>query len=785
MIEDAESPAVELENLRLELHRARRRLQLTLDAAGASCGWEWDIAGRRLVADARFAAITHQDPVALADGVTTDHFFKAIHPDDVRRVKVAVAGILAGSEVFSKEYRLLRKDGGYRWVHASGRAVLNEDDEAVRFVGMLVDITEQKRAKEQLRIAQHAGGIGTFEHTVGYATIGVSEQFCRLFGLHPTPVLPIQTLNDLIHPDDDRIIDLHGIQNGQNIEFRVRRPDDGEERWLARRGEYVDDTESSGRRYMGVIFDITEAKHTQASLRQANQALSDIARESMLERDRVWKNSRDLLAVIGMDGVVRDVSPACGEILGRLPREIIGRKVLDFVLAADRDCVRQSLQKAIDNTHAEFEVGVAHVDGSLRLVSWMTSREGGVIYAYGRDITIERQQKLVLEQTEDQLRQAQKMEAVGQLTGGIAHDFNNMLTGVIGALSIIKRRVAAQRVDDLDKFIDAATSSAHRAAALTHRLLAFSRRQSLDRRPVDVTHLIGSMEDMFQRTIGEQVELLINTPGETWKAVTDANQLESAILNLVINARDAMPQGGKLTIETTNVVLSETDLARGESLQPGSYVVMAVSDTGTGMSQATIEKAFDPFYTTKPIGQGTGLGLSMIYGFAQQSGGHVRIYSQLGIGSTIKLYLPRSFEEASAQKNPIGSDYVPPRGEGETIVVVEDDASVRLLITDVLKDLGYRVLEAADGSEALPLIEGAGRLDLLISDVGLPGLNGRQLAEIAMTARPSIKVLFITGYAAMAASRSDFLAPGMEMITKPFAIDDLARRVREMLTSSE
>jgi signal transduction histidine kinase len=228
-------------------------------------------------------------------------------------------------------------------------------------------------------------------------------------------------------------------------------------------------------------------------------------------------------------------------------------------------------------------------------VSWKTSREDERIYAYGRDITVEKQQKAALENTEDQLRQAQKMEAVGQLTGGIAHDFNNMLTGVIGALSIIRRRIAAKRLDDLDKFINAATSSAERAASLTHRLLAFSRRQSLDRQPVDVKQLIGSMEDLFRRTLGEQVELLINLVPEAWKAVTDANQLESAILNLVINARDAMPEGGKLTIETTNVIFGEADLARGETLQPGSYVVLAVSDTGIGMSQATIEKAFDPF----------------------------------------------------------------------------------------------------------------------------------------------------------------------------------------------
>jgi PAS domain S-box-containing protein len=785
---DADNLATELARERSELELAQRRLQLTLDAAGAACGWEWDIARKRLVADARFAAITNQDAVALADGVSTDHFFISIHPDDLKRVKVAVAGILAGSEVFSKEYRLMRNDGGYRWVHASGRAVLDEDDEPVKFVGMLVDITEQKRANEQLRIAQFAGGIGTFEHIVGYGTISVSEQFCRLFGLHPTRILPVRTLNDLIHPDDERIIDLSDpdrIQNERSIEFRVRRPNDGQERWLARRGEYVDDTESSGRRYMGVIFDITDAKQTQESLRQANQALSEIARESMRERNRVWTNSRDLLVVIGIDGVFRDVSPAWMEILGHPPDEVVGRRVTDFVLAEDLDQVVLDLKRAVENTHTDLEIRMARKDGTPRIVSWMTSREEDRIYAYGRDVTIERQQQAVLEDTEAQLRQAQKMEAVGQLTGGIAHDFNNMLTGVIGALSVIKRRIAAKRLDDLDKFIDAASSSAARAAALTHRLLAFSRRQSLDRQAIDVNQLIVSMEDLFRRTLGEQVELLINPMSQAWMAYTDPNQLESAILNLVINARDAMPDGGKLTIETANVAFAEADLARGETLQPGSYVVLAVSDTGIGMSQATLEKAFDPFFTTKPIGQGTGLGLSMIYGFAQQSGGHVRIYSQVGRGTTIKLYLPGSLDEIAQQKPAVDLDVTPPRGEGETVLIVEDDTSVRMLVVDVLKELGYRVIEAIDGAEALPVIEGKSRIDLLISDVGLPGLNGRQLAEIAITARPTLKVLFITGYAATAASRADFLAPGMEMMTKPFAIDDLAQKVREILTAPQ
>jgi len=787
MSKDFQGPDAAHSTGRSEFEVAHRRLQLTLDAAGASCEWEWDIANKKLVGDARFAAITNQDPVALADGVSTDHFFKSIHPDDLKRVKLAVAGILAGSEVFSKDYRLLKGDGGYRWVHASGQAIRNADYEPTKFVGMLVDVTEQRRVSEQLRIAQSAGGVGTFEYIVGYSTINVSEQFCRLFGLHATKFLPVATLNSLIHPEDERVIDLKTpdpSESGRNVEFRVTRADDGQERWLACRGEYVDGIESSGGRYVGVVFDITDAKNTQERLKEANEELSELARESLRERNRVWKNSRDLLVVIDTDGAFRDVNPAWASILGHDPQGIIGKKVIEFVWAEDRDQVKPELKKAIDNTYNALELRLTHADGTPRTISWMTSREDDRVYAYGRDVTLEQQQKAILEDTEAQLRQSQKMEAVGQLTGGIAHDFNNMLTGVIGGLSIIKRRIAANRTEDLSRFIDAATTSAHRAASLTHRLLAFSRRQSLEKKPVEVTRLVNSMEDLFRRTLGEQIELEINLEPNAWHAITDANQLESAILNLVINARDAMPKGGKLTVETTNLALSDADIVRGESLQPGHYVVLAVSDTGIGMSQATINKAFDPFFTTKPIGQGTGLGLSMIYGFAQQSGGHARIYSQVGLGTTVKLYLPGAPDTINVDTSATEANFVPPRGDGETVLVVEDDDSVRMLVVDVLTELGYQVLEAIDGPTALPLIEGRTRIDLLISDVGLPGLNGRQLAEIALIARPALKVLFITGYAATAASRADFLAPGMEMITKPFAIDDLAQKVREILTTT-
>ena len=384
------------------------------------------------------------------------------------------------------------------------------------------------------------------------------------------------------------------------------------------------------------------------------------------------------------------------------------------------------------------------------------------------------------ERAEETLRHAQKMEAIGQLTGGLAHDFNNMLSGVLGALELIQRRVASGRVNDLDRYVDAATTSANRAAALTHRLLVFARRQPLDPKPVDVNRLVLSMEDMLRRTMAEHITLETRLQTNPWLAYTDTHQLENALLNLVINARDAMKEGGRLTIQTGCVQIDDT---QHDHLEPGDYITLSVADSGCGMPAGVIAKAFDPFFTTKPIGQGTGLGLSMVYGFVKQTGGHVRIDSTVGQGTLITLFLPRNQETRMQAPEAQQSPDLEAQGArtGETVLVVEDEVAVRMLVIEVLEELGYRVLEALDGTTALPYLQSGQRIDLLLSDIGLPGINGRQLAEIARQLRPQLKVLFITGYAPDAEVRDDFLAPGMDMLTKPFSIDILGARVRQLI----
>ena len=386
-----------------------------------------------------------------------------------------------------------------------------------------------------------------------------------------------------------------------------------------------------------------------------------------------------------------------------------------------------------------------------------------------------------LMQAEEALRQAQKMEAVGQLTGGLAHDFNNLLAGISGSLELMQARMAQGRFGDLDRYMTVAQGAAKRAAALTHRLLAFSRRQTLDPKPTNVNRLVVDMEELIRRTIGPAIALEVVGAAGLWPALIDPGQLENALLNLCINARDAMPDGGRITIETANTWLDRPAAIKHE-VPEGQYLSLCVTDTGTGMPPEVVARVFEPFFTTKPIGQGTGLGLSMIYGFARQSGGQVRIYSEVGQGTTVCLYLPRHDGESDPD-DPVGTLTEAARAvQGETVLIVDDEPSVRMLVTEVLEDLGYTAIEAADSVAGLKVLQSDVRIDLLVTDVGLPGgMNGRQIADAGRARRPGLKVLFITGYAENAAVGSGQLDPGMQVLTKPFAMEALAGRIRDLI----
>ncbi|MGF3024541.1 ATP-binding protein [Methylobacterium aquaticum] len=386
-----------------------------------------------------------------------------------------------------------------------------------------------------------------------------------------------------------------------------------------------------------------------------------------------------------------------------------------------------------------------------------------------------------LMRAEEALRQSQKMEAVGQLTGGLAHDFNNLLAGISGALELMQTRIGQGRFEDVERYRVAAQGAARRAAALTHRLLAFSRRQTLDPRPTDVNHLVAGMEELIRRTVGPAIEIAVDGAPDLWTVLVDPPQLENALLNLCLNARDAMPDGGRIAIETANLRL-DVAAARADDLPPGDYLSLAVTDTGTGMAPEVIARVFEPFFTTKPIGQGTGLGLSMIYGFTQQSGGQVRIASEVGHGTTVRLVLPRHHGASEADPAHATLADAPRAEQGETVLVVDDEPTVRMLVAEVLEDLGYTAIEAADGAAGLTVLQSDARIDLVVTDVGLPGgMNGRQMADAGRARRPGLKVLFITGYAENAALGIGQFEPGMQVLTKPFVVEALALRIRAML----
>ncbi|MEA3141022.1 MAG: hypothetical protein QOK23_3191 [Gammaproteobacteria bacterium] len=385
-----------------------------------------------------------------------------------------------------------------------------------------------------------------------------------------------------------------------------------------------------------------------------------------------------------------------------------------------------------------------------------------------------------LRKNEEALRQSQKMEAVGQLTGGVAHDFNNLLQVIIGNLDVLCRGLGPDS-PRMTRAAQNAMSGARRAAALTQRLLAFSRRQPLNPKPIDVNALVSGMSDLLHRTLGEPVELETVRAARLWAVEADPNELESAILNLALNARDAMPEGGRLTIETANIELDRAYAASQTDVLPGQYISIAVSDTGSGMSESTIKQAFEPFFTTKPVGQGTGLGLSQVYGFVKQSGGHVRIYSELGQGTTVKIYLPR-FERDQVSTQAEVQTLLQEGATSETILVTEDDPDVRAFSVEALQELGYQVLEAPDGPTALKVLDRHPQIDLLFTDVVLPGgMSGAQLAAQARGNRPDLKVLFTTGYARNAIVHHGRLDKGLQLITKPFSVADLAARLRDVL----
>ena len=806
----------------LALKETQERYRLAVKATNDAM-WDWDVNANQVLWN---EALEQAYGYSLASVDTTSDWWMArIHPDDRARIENSINAVLDGKEAgWTGEYRFQRRNGTYAEVLDRGQVIRNAQGKVVRMIGAMLDLTRMRTAETALRQSEER--FRTILETVESAFAIVQVKFdaddrpIDYRFVEANPAFERQAGVNLrgkwvteFAPDLEQFwFDTYGhvAKTGEPATFENYA--EAFKRWFDVRAVSVGDRAD---RQIAIIFsDVTERRNAQERL-----LVSEAVARANVERVQLalaagaiigtwhWDLPTDRFTVDEAFARAFGLDPALGYQGLRL------EQVAATVHPEDREALTASINQAIAKGGAyAHQYRVRRTDGNYY---WIEANgrvdrgEDGTPLSFpGVIIDVEERRSVEAErdrataalrtlndtleqrvnartaelmQAEEKLRQSQKMEAVGQLTGGLAHDFNNLLAGISGALELMGMRIEQGRWKDVDKYIVTAQGAAKRAAALTHRLLAFSRRQTLDPRPTDVNALMDGMSELIQRTVGPSI--LVETVGAAglWPALVDTSQLENALLNLCLNARDAMPDGGRITIETANRRM-DREAARAHDLPEGQYLSLSVSDTGMGMPADVIAKAFDPFFTTKPIGEGTGLGLSMIYGFAKQSGGQVRIYSEVGQGSTVRIYLPRYHGTATLDEGDSLGTPATMVQTGETILIVDDEPTVRMLLTEVLGDLGYTLIEAADSLAGLKVLQSDVHIDLLITDVGLPGgMNGRQMADAGREVRPGLKTLFITGYAENAVIGNGHLAPGMQVLTKPFAIDTLTAKVQELM----
>ena len=666
---------------------------------------------------------------------------------------------------------------------------------------------ERRRAEAALaysemsaRLALDAAKLGVWDYDPRSGALHWDERCRQLFGLSSGAVVSYTEYLGRIHPQDrdrleaafDEAIACPSPSDGLiNDEFRAVLPNGGE-RWLATRGQALFD-KGVCTRLTGVVRDVTEEKRSREALRRLASTLEQQVAERTAERDRIWRLSRDLFLVASFEGELKRVNPAW-EALGYNPADLVDRPLAEFIHPDDLPTASEVVRRLGQGQVVErFESRLRNAAGTWRWISWSAAPEGEAFYAVGRDITeekiaaealAERNRELAAqieerERVEATLRQMQRLEAVGQLTSGVAHDFNNLLTVILGNISFVERLLAQRGLDgELVDRIGHMKSAAERGAKLTAQMLAFSRRQRLEPKPVDLNETVAGMRELLQSTMGGSVRIETVLTDDLWPALVDPTQIELIILNLAINARDAMQVGGALSVETANIVLTEPP-RRPEEPGPGEYVMLSVSDTGSGMPDEVLAKAFEPFFTTKEVGKGSGLGLAQVYGFAKQSGGGVRIDTAIGQGTSVKVFLPRA--EALQASAPEEGPALRPRARLGTsrVLVVDDDPAVRHVTSAMLRDLGYGVVEAASGAAALALLRRGERVDLLLADYAMPGMNGAETSREAQTIQPDLPIMFITGYANLEALED---VGEDRIIQKPFRDDELARKVQAALS---
>ena len=590
----------------------------------------------------------------------------------------------------------------------------------------------------------------------------------------------------IVHPDDlsrYRAVWESSVATGASIDTEIRlRRHDGQYRWHLVRAHRSPGEAGEASLWIGSSIDIEDQKRAADALALSNASLEERVERRTAERDRMWRLSKDIMLVADLQATLFAVNPAFTTILGWTEAEVLGTPMLALVHPDDRAVTAQQIEALrLGGQVYRFENRWQRKNGTWCNLAWTASPDLQYVHAVGRDISADLAQLDVMRRTEAALQQSQKMETIGKLTGGVAHDFNNLLQVIGGNLQLIARR--ADGLPEIQKRVQNAMSGVERGAKLASSLLSFARRQPLEPKAVKIGRLLANMEDMMRRALGEEIDIEMVISGGLWTTEVDPAQLENAILNLAINARDAMEGAGRLTLEVANAALDDTYCVGHPEVAPGQYVMLAVSDTGSGMPQDVIDQAFEPFFSTKPEGKGTGLGLSMVYGLVKQSGGHVKIYSEVAEGTTIKIYLPRTLQMEDHAGEPL---LQPVTGGHETVLVVEDDEQVRLTVVDMLTDLGYRVLRANDASAALTVVDSGIHIDLLLTDVVMPGpLRSPELAKKTRERLPNVAVLFTSGYTENAIVHGGRLDAGVELLGKPYTRDNLARKVRHVLSNQQ
>lgn len=784
------------------------RLNLALDAAGIGI-WEWDLVTNEFEYDLRGRAILglEQDTT-----ITFDILRDLTHPEDHERAVQAMQRALdpAIRSRESYEYRITRPDGSAAWIRAFGSVlfgVVGGIERALRYIGTVQDITAAKNTEEmvrdnetRLRLAVDAAKLGVWDYDGATNAFKWSPEIKRLYGFDADAEVTLEQFASRYLPGEIERIQQAGadsIARGDRffeVEYQVRAGGNAA-RWLMLRAETDVDDDRKPLRSIGVVMDVTARKEFEAGLETALAETTVAERNARRRFELLVNNVEDhAIYLLDPDGRISSWNAGAERIKGYRATEAIGRHFSEFYTAEERelDLPALALQKALEEGKHATEGWRVRKDGTRFWASVTIEPvyDDGALVGFAkitRDFTLRREAELALEQTRQQLAQAQKMEAVGQLTGGIAHDFNNLLTVILGNLDIAIRRQQNDTLDEanLKRLLGGAIDGARRATTLTQRLLAFSRRQPLDPRRVDPNRAINEARDLLQTAVGESIQVIAVGIGGVWQMNVDRAQLDTALLNLAVNARDAMPEGGNITLETSNAFLDHDYARANPEVIPGDYVMIAVTDTGHGMDAETLARAVEPFYTTKPPGQGTGLGLSQVYGFVKQSGGHFKIYSEIGHGTAVRMYFPRSatnIEEGADEHRYVGESV---QSSGEIILVVEDDREVRRYLLEILDELGYRTLEAPNAVKAIAVLESGERIDILLTDVVLPDYNGRILVGKALALRPHLPVIYMTGYSRNAIVHQGRLDPGVNLLQKPITQAALAEKLRSVLDFKE